>query len=333
MTDSFKALVTEEMNDGSFRRSIQEWPLDRLPDNEVLIRVRYSSLNYKDALSASGNKGVTKEYPHIPGIDAAGMVEEAGKSGFSEGDKVLVTGYDLGQNTPGGFGQFIRVPAEWVVPLPEKLSLRESMILGTAGLTAAIGIHRLRHNGLKPESGQLLVTGATGGVGTLSVAILSKLGYSVTAATGKMDREDFLKDVLGAEQIINRDSVQDESGRPLLSGRWAGGIDTVGGIMLDTMLRQTSHNGTVACCGNILGHELHTNVYPFILRGITLTGMDSGNCPMELREALWKKLSASWKPDVLDRLAEECTLDELNREIERILAGKQVGRLLINLDS
>lgn len=332
MSDTFKALVVKETSEDNFSRSVREWEMDKLPDNDVLIKVQYSSLNYKDALSATGHKGVTEEYPHIPGIDAAGTVVRSDDTRFKENDPVIVTSYDLGQNTSGGFGQYISVPGDWIVPLPESLSLRESMIIGTAGFTAAIGIHHLQHNHLKPNSGTILITGATGGVGTMAINILSKLGFQITAATGKMDQESFLKD-MGASRVIHREEVQDDSSRPLLSGRWAGAIETVGGIMLDTTLRQTKHNGTVACCGNVLGHELHTNVYPFILRGIHLAGMDSGNCPMELRKNLWQKLSSSWKPHKLESLSKEYSLDELNNEIERILEGKQVGRVLVNLNT
>ncbi|HET6527976.1 MAG TPA: YhdH/YhfP family quinone oxidoreductase [Balneolaceae bacterium] len=330
MSQSFNALIVKETGNGSFLRSIQKWNVDDLPENDVLIRIRYSSLNYKDALSASGNQGVTKNYPHIPGIDAAGVVEESRDERFSPGDTVLVTGYDLGQNTFGGFSEYIRVPADWIVPLPEGLTLRESMILGTAGFTAAIGVHHLQSNGVQSEDGEVLVTGATGGVGTLAVAILSKIGYKVVAATGKMDQKDFLHEI-GADSVIHRDEVQDASSKLLLASRWAGGIDTVGGIMLDTAIRQTKHNGTVACCGNVLGAELHTNVYPFILRGISLMGIDSGNCLMSLRKALWQKLAADWKPEQLNLLAKEVSLGGLNEEIERILQGKQVGRVVVNL--
>lgn len=327
---TFKSLVVEEKSDGSFQRTVRQWPVNNLPEHEVLIEVHYSSLNYKDALSATGNKGVTKEYPHIPGIDAGGIVAESTSPQFSAGDKVIITGYDLGQNTSGGFGQYIRVPSDWIVPLPQNLTLRESMIMGTAGFTAAIGVHHLRHNDINPESGTILVTGATGGVGIMAIAILSQLGYKITAATGKMNQKEFLTDT-GAVSVIHRDKVQDESSRPLLSSKWAGAIDTVGGIMLDTTLRETQHNGTVACCGNVLGHELHTNVYPFILRGVHLAGMDSGNCKMELRKNLWKNLASTWKPENIERLARECSLEELDNEIERILKGNQVGRVLVNL--
>ncbi|GAA5523146.1 YhdH/YhfP family quinone oxidoreductase [Aliifodinibius salicampi] len=331
MNQSFKALVVEETEDGQFKRSIREWNIDKLPKHEVLVQVHFSSLNYKDALSATGNKGVTKQYPHIPGIDAAGIVEESSDDRFEKGDKVIVTSYDLGQNTPGGFGQYIRVPGDWVVPLPVGLSLFESMALGTAGLTAAIGVHHLKHNNVEPDDGPVLVTGATGGVGTMAISILAKLGYQVTAATGKTERESFLKS-LGASSVIHRDKVQDQSGQPLLSARWAGGIDTVGGLMLDTVLRQTKQGGTVACCGNVLGHELHTSVYPFILRGVNLAGIDSGYSPMELRKKLWKRLASSWKPAHLKKISQSCSLEELNQKIDNILEGKQVGRTVVDLN-
>lgn len=332
MSTTFKALVVEEVEKNKFRRLVKKRSIDELPDNDILVKVHYSSLNYKDALSATGNKGVTKRYPHTPGIDAAGIVEESTDNRFNPGDEVIVTSYDLGQNTDGGFGQYICVPGDWVVPLPNGLTLSESMIIGTAGLTAAIGIHHLQSNNTKPDDGAVLVTGATGGVGVMAVSILSKLGYEITAVTGKMDHTDFLK-LLGASNVIHRNKVQDKTEKPLLSSKWAGAIETVGGIMLDTVLRQTGHNGTVACCGNVLGHKLHTNVYPFILRGVSLMGIDSGNCPMPLRKKLWKLLGSDWKPDYLDKLHQTCTLEKLNTEIDRILKGEQTGRVLVNLDA
>ncbi len=331
MNSTFQALVVTETDNGTFNREIKDLTIDDLPDGEVLIKVHYSSLNYKDALSATGTKGITRQFPHIPGIDAAGTVATSSDERFTEGDNVIVTGYDLGQNTFGGFSQYVRVPADWVVPLPKLLSLRKSMILGTAGFTAAIGVRHLRHDDIMPDSGPILVTGATGGVGSMAIAILSKLVYEVTAATGKQEQRAFLED-LGASSIIHRKEVQDESSKPLLGGRWAGAIDTVGGIMLDTTLRQTKHNGTVACCGNVLGHELHTNVYPFILRGVSLAGMDSGNCLMPRRKKLWQHLATDWKPAHLEKMSRSCSLEGLNTEINQILDGKQVGRVLVDLE-
>jgi len=330
MSETFKALVVEETSDGQFERSIQRWPIEKLPENEVLVEVYYSSLNYKDALSASGNKGVTQKFPHIPGIDAAGIVVSSDSDKFKNGDPVIVTSYDLGQNTFGGFGQFIRVPADWIVPLPEGLTLRESMILGTAGFTAALGVRHLRHNEIGPTSGKIMVTGATGGVGTMAIGILARLGYEVVAATGKLNRKSFLEQ-MGASEVIHRNEVQDKSSKSLLTSRWAGAIDTVGGIMLDTTIRQTQQNGVVTCCGNVLGHELHTNVYPFILRGVSLMGIDSGYCPMERRQQLWKVLAGDWRPAHLESVVQECSLEKLDEQINKILKGKQVGRVLVNL--
>lgn len=326
----FQALISEELPDGRFRMRIGEKSADQLPPGELLIRVRYSSLNYKDALSARGHKGITRRYPHTPGIDAAGVVVESRSDLFRPGEPVLVTGYDLGMNTSGGFGQYIRVPADWAVPLPAGLTLRESMIYGTAGLTAAAAIYRLRQNGVLPESGPVLVTGATGGVGSLAVAIWHKAGFRVVASTGKRDQEGFLKE-LGAAEVIPREQVQDKSGKPLLPKRWAGAIDTVGGDTLATVLKSTLHRAAVACCGNVASAELHTTVFPFILRGVTLVGIASADFPMELRRILWKKLAGEWKIPALERIAREVPLSDLIPEIERILSGNQVGRVLVRL--
>lgn len=329
---TFKALVVSEQEDGSFQRNIEQRVLDSLPDNDVLVKVHYSSLNYKDALSASGNRGVTQQFPHTPGIDAAGVVEESRDDRFRKGDKVIVTSYDLGQNTPGGFGEYIRVPGDWIVPLPEGLTLRESMILGTAGFTAAYGIYKLRHNEVDPDNGSILVTGATGGVGSLAVTLLAHLNYRVVAVTGKTGQKEYLEN-LGARKIIGRQAVYPDSNKPLLSGRWIGAIDTVGGEMLDAVIRQIKHNGTVACCGNVLGHDLKTSIYPFILRGVSLMGIDSGICPMPMRRKLWHLLANKWKTDKLEAIARECKLEEMNREIERILGGGQAGRVLLKHDT
>lgn len=327
---TYRALVVTVTESGEVNRTVTKRSVSELPEGEVLVRVYFSSLNYKDALSANGDRGVTQQYPHTPGVDAAGIVAESDSEQFEEGDRVIVTSYDLGQNTAGGFGEYIRVPADWVVPLPEGMSLRESMILGSAGFTAAYGLYKLQHNNTLPDDGNVLVTGATGGVGSLGVALLSRAGYRVLAATGKTDRKDFLLD-LGAAEVIDRSEVQDSSDRPLLHSKWAGVLDTVGGNMLDTALRETQHNGTVTCCGNILGHELHTNVYPFILRGVSLMGIDSGICLMPMRRKIWNLLAGDWKLDNLEELAKECTLDELEPEIKKILRGGQTGRILVNL--
>ena len=326
----FKALVARKTDESNTTLSVEERQTSDLPDHDVLIRVHYSSLNYKDALSATGNPGVTKSYPHTPGIDAAGLVEWSDDKRFEIGDEVVVTGYDLGQNTAGGFGEYICVPAGWVVRLPDGLSLRESMILGTAGVTAALGVHKILKQDVDAESGPVVVTGATGGVGSLAVSILSRAGYDVIAVTGKQDQKPFLKE-LGASEIISRSEVTDVSKAPLLSSRWPAAIDTVGGSMLDAVIRQTGHNGVVACCGNILGGKLETSIYPLILRGVSLMGIDSGNCLMEDRLQIWKNLADEWKPSNLEMLGRECPLDDLPREIEKILRGGQAGRVLVTL--
>ena len=236
MSRTFQALVVRMSDSGNYTRAIEERSIDDLPKGEVLIRVHYSSLNYKDGLSCIGNRGVTRHYPHTPGIDAAGIVETSDSSNFKAGDPVVITSYDLGMNTAGGFGQFIRVPAGWVMPLPEGLSLRESMIYGTAGYTAGLSVKILQRQGVNPGGAPIVVTGATGGVGSLSVALLASLGYSVSASTGKPDSNDFLRK-LGASEIIGRDAVNDKYGKPLLKETWAGAIDSVGGETLATLLK------------------------------------------------------------------------------------------------
>lgn len=325
----YKALLAEEKN-GSFAQSVKKLNVSDLPGHDVLIRVHYSSLNYKDALSASGSNGVTNSYPFTPGIDAAGVVEKSDDSRFKTGDEVIVTSYDLGMNTPGGFGEYISVPGDWIVPLPMGLSLKESMMIGTSGLTAAIGVEKIINQQVKPEDGIVLVTGATGGVGSFAVALLAHLNYKVLAATGKTDQSPFLKE-LGAEQVTHRDNITDVPNNPLLTGKWVAAVDTVGGVMLDAVIRQAGHNGVITCCGNVLGHQLHTNVYPFILRGVSLMGIDSGIALMEDRLRIWKKLASDWKPNELYSLARVSKLEELPGEIRKILNGQQVGKVVVNL--
>ena len=329
---TFKAMVVQETADGKYTRRIAEKSLDDLPAGEVLVRVHYSSLNYKDGLSATGHRGVTKNYPHTPGVDAAGVVEESLSDAFQPGDEVIVTSYDLGMNTSGGFGQYIRVPARWVVPLPENLSPKESMAYGSAGLTAGFCILKLQEHGITPERGEILVTGATGGVGSFAVAMLAKIGYQVVAVTGKMDEKQFLID-LGAKEVISRDEATDTSGKPLLKGRWAGVVDAVGGEILATAIRSTKLHGAVTCCGNVASPDLPINVYPFILRGISLVGIDSQSFPMTFRRQTWEKIASEWKLADLDRQTSVCSLEELNSEIDLILAGKQKGRVIVDLVS
>lgn len=325
--ESYQALVVRE-SATEITRAVERHSAEDLPDGDVLIQVHYSSLNYKDAMSASGNKAITRHFPHTPGIDAAGIVAESSGDIFSEGDSVLVTGFDLGMNTPGGFGQYIRVPESWVVPLPHNLSLHDSMIYGTAGFTAALAIHRMETNGLTPGDGRVLVTGATGGVGSLAVAILSHAGYDVVAATGKREAADYLKDI-GASEIITREDTDDLDCKPMTREQWCGVVDSVGGNTLSTAIAATRYRGTVATCGLVRSHELSTTVYPFILRGVSLLGIDSANCPMSDRKDIWQRISTEWNIDATARIARACTLETLEPEIQRILDGQQTGRVLV----
>ncbi|MHB8580379.1 MAG: YhdH/YhfP family quinone oxidoreductase [Ignavibacteriaceae bacterium] len=330
--NKFTAFVVHEKN-GKFISEIKTKSIDDLPVDDVLINVKYSSLNYKDAMSASGNKGITRRYPHTPGIDAAGIVVESAKKDFIAGDEVIVSGFDLGMNTPGGYGQFIRVPSEWVIKLPKGMTLKESMIYGTAGFTAALSLHNLEANGLNHMAKEnILITGATGGVGSLSIAILSKAGYkNITAATGKIDKESFLKNI-GASRIINRKSIDDKSGKVLLPIRWAAVIDSVGGNILATAIKSTVYGGSVAACGLTQSPILNTSVYPFILRGVKLLGSDSAHCNLDIRKMLWNKLAGEWKPNTLNLLASECSLEELSGKIDLILKGNISGRVVVKLD-
>jgi len=329
LSETFKAMVVSETADQKFIREIRQEELSDLPGGELLIEVKYSSLNYKDALSASGNKGVTRKYPHTPGIDAAGVVATSSTSKFGAGDQVIVTGFDLGMNTAGGFGQYISVPASWAVKLPQGLTLKESMAYGTAGLTAALCVMRLIAFGLSKDSGEVLVTGATGGVGSVAVGILAKLGFNVVAATGKTDEKNFLTQ-LGAKTIISREEANDTSGRPLQKGRWAGVVDAVGGNILATAIKSTKYGGLVAACGNTMSADLAVSVYPFILRGVSLLGVDSVEIPMNTRLRTWKKLAHDWKLD-LSGFVSECALEELSPRIDLILRGGTRGRVVVDL--
>ncbi|BBO90631.1 YhdH/YhfP family quinone oxidoreductase [Desulfosarcina ovata] len=327
---TFRALVITETENKQYLRQIQDKSVDDLPAGDVLVRVHFSSLNYKDALSASGNKGVTRNYPHTPGIDAAGIVAESSDPRFTPGDPVIVTSYDLGMNTAGGFGQYIRVPAGWVVPLPKGLTLREAMGYGTAGFTAGLSVFQLIRHDVLPEHGEVLVSGATGGVGSIAVAILSKLGYAVAAVNGKVDRSDYLN-AIGAKRIISIDEATDKSGRPLLKSQWAGSIDAVGGDILATAVKSMNANGVVTTCGNAASPELPVNVYPFILRGVTLVGIDSQNCPMPHRLETWEKLSDEWKIPMPETMVEEIRLEDLDQRIDRMLNRQHKGRSVVNL--
>jgi acrylyl-CoA reductase (NADPH) len=330
--DTYRALVAEETENKIIRPQVREVEFSSLPAGEVLIRVHFSSLNYKDALSASGNRGITRNYPHTPGIDACGTVIYSAEQSVQKGEQVLVCGYDLGMNTPGGFGQYIQVPAAWVMPLPEGLGFRESMMLGTAGFTAGLAIYQMELNGQKPENGPVLVTGGGGGLGSLAINILAQQGYKVIVVTGKTTETDYFRK-LGANELLCRDDVDDKSGKLLLRPRWAGVIDTVGGNILSTAIRACSRHGNIAVCGNANSHEFHTTVYPFILNGINLLGIDSATCPMDLRKLVWNKLADDWRPAMLNEISHETGLSDLPEHIASILKGKIRGRVFVNMDA
>lgn len=325
----FKALRIFEEN-GEFVRKIVEREINDLPEGEVVIKVMYSSLNYKDALSCIGNRGVTRNFPHTPGIDAAGIVESSTVDSFTKGEEVFITGYDLGMNTDGGFGEYVRVPASWVVKKPKDLSLKEAMIYGTAGFTSALSVFELIRE-VKPEDGDILVIGGTGGVGSHSVKFLTKLGYNVYATINTPEEESFaLK--LGAKGIVTREEIDNKSGKPMLKQRWAGIIDTVGGNPLSTGIRSLKYGGTITSCGNIAGGDIpYANVYPFILRGVRFIGIDSVQCPMEKRMAVWNKLASDWKGQDLEAGIREVGLDEISGEVDNMLAGKMVGRVILKV--
>ncbi|MDC1139054.1 YhdH/YhfP family quinone oxidoreductase [Gammaproteobacteria bacterium] len=324
---NFKAFVTEETEKG-FTSSIKERSLNDLPAGDVLIKVLFSSLNYKDALSASGNKGVSRNYPHSPGIDAAGIVEESNFDHFSNGDEVIVTGYDLGMNTSGGFSQYIRVPKEWIIKKPDNFSLEESMAFGTAGLTAGLCVRKILLSGIKPEDGDIFVTGATGGVGTVAVMLLSKLGFDVIAITGKENQTDLLLS-LGAKEVINRSEFEGEMKSPLSKPRWAGGVDAVGSDILSNLITATHQRAAIACCGMVGGINLNTSIFPFILRGLSLLGIDSAETLIEVKKEIWNNFATDWKLEKINDQIKDIGLDELDLEIEKILKGEQVGRIRI----
>ena len=326
----YRALITSEDNK-TFINSIEKRNITDLPNNDTLIKVKYSSLNYKDALSASGNKGVTRNYPHTPGIDAAGVIEETSGNVFKPGDEVIVTGYDMGMNTFGGFGEYIKVPQEWIVKKPDNLSLSESMAFGTAGLTAGLCLRKLLAHGLKPEDGDVFVSGVTGGVGIIALMLFKKLGFNVTAITGKLDQEEFLKN-LGANQVIDRNTLDLDLISPLQKPIYSGGIDAVGGKILANLICSTSQRAAIACCGMVGGLSLDTSIFPFILRGLSLFGIDSAESLIDVKKEIWSNFSSSWKLENIDENIKDISLDELPNEIEKILKGSQIGRVRIVYD-
>ena len=325
-----KAFVVEKIADKEFTSGIQDICIPKCEEKEVVIKVTYSSLNYKDALSSIGNPGVTRTFPHVTGIDVSGTVFESTSPIFKIGERVLVTGYDMGMNSNGGHAQYVKVPASWVARIPDSISDKEIMTFGTAGLTAALSVNELIENGIKPESGDILVTGATGGVGSIAIAILSKLGYNIIAISGKSERVDFLKKI-GAKEVILREEFEEQSNKPMLSEKYAGVIDTVGGKILANALKEVKYDGVVTCCGLTSSSELNTNVFPFILRGVRLIGIDSVECKLEKKQAAWEKLASRWKINSLNTIINEITLDEIKTAYEHLLSGKAVGRYVVKI--
>jgi putative YhdH/YhfP family quinone oxidoreductase len=327
---TYRALVVDQQGD-QFSAAIQELSEADLPPGEVTIRVEYSSVNYKDGLATAANNRVIRRYPMVPGVDLAGVVRESSDRRFKPGDAVIATGNDIGVAHPGGFAELARIPADWVIPLPEGLTAREAMALGTAGLTSALSVEALEAHGLRPENGTVVVTGATGGVGSTAVSMLAQLGYVVAGSTGKADEHDYLR-ALGASEVLSREDVSAESTRPLESERWAGAVDPVGGATTAYLIRTTKYGGSIALSGNTGGVNFATTVFPFILRGVNLLGIESVNCPIELRARMWERMARELKPrGLLDSIAVEVDLDGVLDVTARIREGKIRGRTLVRL--
>lgn len=327
---NFLAYLVDRDDQGKVHGAIQTVDASRLPAGEILIHAQWSSLNYKDALAATGHPGVVRRFPHIPGIDVAGIITESTDELFHPHEEVFVTGYDLGAGHWGGWSQYVRVPSKWVVKRPEKLSLRSAMALGTAGFTAALSVATILHHGVAPDDGEVVVTGATGGVGCVAVMLLAKLGFRVAAVTNKTSWHERLRKC-GASEILPREAVVDSGGKPLLTGRWAGAVDTVGGTTLTTLIKQMRIGGCVAACGLVGGTDLPLTVHPFILRGVTLAGIDSAWCSMEKRRVIWSKLTDVWRLPDLDKVTTETDLQSIDPYIQQILAGQVAGRTLVRI--
>jgi acrylyl-CoA reductase (NADPH) len=329
MAEIFRAFVVN-MSGDNFSAGFQDLTREELPVGEVLIRVAYSSVNYKDGLASIAEGKVVRNYPLVPGIDMAGVVAESSDARFKEGDPVIVTSYELGMSHSGGYSEYARVRADWVVPLPTGLSLKEAMIIGTAGLTVGLSLYQLERLGLKPENGPVLVTGATGGVGSVGISVLKKRGYTVAASTGKASEHAYLKE-LGANEILSREETAAESRRPMEKERWAGSLDSVGGSTLAYLIRTTKYGGSIAAYGNTGGGNVATTVYPFILRGINVLGIESANCPMELRRQIWQHLANDYKPD-LETIGHEVAFEELPQALAAILKGGTRGRIVVRVE-
>jgi acrylyl-CoA reductase (NADPH) len=326
---NFRALVLTE-KDGKVSQAFETLGDDQLPPGEVTVNVSHTTINYKDGLVLGGLGRIVRKYPHIPGIDFAGTVETSSSPAYKPGDKVVLTGWGVGENHFGGFSQKARVKADWLVPLPDGLSTKQAMAIGTAGFTAMLCIVELEAHGITPADGEVLVTGAAGGVGGVAVAVLAKLGYTVAASTGRADAHDYLKS-LGAKVIVDRTELAAPPAKPLLGARWSGAVDTVGGATLANVIAQLKYAGAVAACGNAGGVDLPTNVLPFILRGVRLLGVDSVSCPKERRVAAWKRLARDLPLEKLDALTSSITLDEVPEAGAKILKGQVRGRVVVEV--
>ncbi|MBT2662107.1 acryloyl-CoA reductase [Bacillus sp. ISL-45] len=328
--DNFKAFIVNKTDD-DFSAEVKTIGLEDLPAGEVVIKVAYSSVNFKDGLASIPNGKIVRSYPFIPGIDLAGTVVRSDDSRYKEGDEVIATSYEIGVSHYGGYSEYARIPGDWIVPLPEGLTLKEAMVFGTAGFTAALSVHRLEENGLKPEKGKVLVTGATGGVGSVAVAMLAKRGYHVVASTGKESEHNYLREI-GAAEIISREELAGEKIKPLDKQLWAAAVDPVGGKSLTAILSKLEYNGSVAVSGLTGGTDVPATVFPFILRGINLLGIDSVYCPMETRKLLWQRMASDLKPDgLLETIQNEITLGELPGTLASILKGENRGRTIVKM--
>ena len=330
--NTFKALLVEETDNKQFTLNIVNRSVSDLPENDLLVNVHYSSLNYKDALSASGNKRVSAHFPHTPGIDAAGVVVRDKSGTFSPGDEVVMFGYDLGMNTPGGLGQMISIPANWAVKRPDNLTLKEAMSYGTGGLTAALCVQKLEKMGARPEDGPVAVTGSTGGVGSISIALLKHLGYSVVAFSGKPEQTAHLKSI-GADEVLHRDVLNEVASLPMGKERWAHGIDTLGGDYLSNLLKQIKSGGGVSACGLASSDSFSSTVFPFIIRGVSLLGVDSVYIPLSDKQRIWQRVASDMKLPNLQNLCEEISLEQTPEYLNRFIQAKVVGRYLVNLHS
>ncbi len=326
---TFKAYRTEEI-DGKFINSIQNIDKSVLDNSELVVKVAYTGINYKDYLSSIGNKGITRNYPHTPGIDASGYVVSDKTGTFAQGEEVIVMGYDLGMNTDGGFAEYIGVPAEWAIRKPEGLSLKQAMQIGTSGFTAALGISKMLQAGQDPQNGAVIVSGATGGVGTWAVQILSTLGFEVWAVSGKEEDKQLLID-LGAARILKREEVMIPKEKALVRPTIAGAFDAVGGEMLVSLLKQTEKFGSVATCGNVGGNNIEMTVFPFILNGVNLLGITSANVSKSMRFNVWDLLAKTANTELVAKYGKEISLEEVDSAFDLIKNGKHTGRFTVSI--